>query len=54
MRALLLVWSLAPLAWQLYSSLVSPAALVDPCSVAPGAFWTLENYRQLLQADPPF
>jgi multiple sugar transport system permease protein len=54
MRALLLLWSLAPLAWQLYSSLVSPQALVDPASVAGGAFWTLDNYRQLLQADPPF
>lgn len=54
MRALLLLWSLAPLAWQLYSSLISPEALVDPHAVAAGAFWTLDNYRQLLQADPPF
>ena len=54
MRALLLVWSLAPLAWQLYSSLVSPEALVDPGGVAAGGFWTLDNYRQLLTADPPF
>ncbi len=53
MRALLLFWTLAPLAWQLYSSLVTPEALVDPGAVAPGAFWTLENYRQLLLADPP-
>jgi len=54
MRALLLLWSLAPLAWQLYSSLVSPEALVDPAGVPPGGFWTLDNYRQLLTADPPF
>ena len=54
MRALLLVWSLAPLLWQLYSSLLTPEALVDPQSLASGGFWTLENYRQLLQADPPF
>jgi len=53
-RALLLLWSLAPLAWQLYSSLISPEALVDPGAVAAGSFWTLDNYRQLLQADPPF
>ena len=51
---LLLLWSLAPLIWQLYSSLVTPEALVNPGSVAAGSFWTLENYRQLLQADPPF
>jgi len=54
MRALLLVWSLAPLVWQLYSSLVTPEALVQPGSVHPGGFWTLDNYHQLLQADPPF
>ena len=54
MRALLLVWSLAPLLWQLYSSLLTPEALVDPQNLASGGFWTLENYRQLLQADPPF
>jgi multiple sugar transport system permease protein len=54
MRSLLLLWTLAPLLWQLYSSLVTPEALVDPQAVAPGAFWTLENYRQLLVADPPF
>lgn len=54
MRLLLLLWSLAPLAWQLYSSLVTPDALVDPASVAAGGFWTLENYRQVLQASPPF
>lgn len=54
MRALLLLWSLAPLLWQLYSSLVTPEALVDPQAVAAGSFWTLSNYRQLLEADPPF
>lgn len=54
MRALLLFWSLAPLLWQLYSSLVTPEALVDPHAAASAGFWTLDNYRQLLQADPPF
>jgi multiple sugar transport system permease protein len=54
MRALLLLWSLGPLLWQLYSSLITPAALVDPQAVQPGDFWTLANYQQLLQADPPF
>lgn len=54
MRILLWLWSLAPLLWQLYTSLVTPEALVDPAAVPPGGFWTLENYRQLWQADPPF
>ncbi|MFM7313267.1 MAG: carbohydrate ABC transporter permease [Cyanobium sp.] len=54
MKLLLWIWSLAPLAWQLYSSLITPEALVDPTAVGQGAFWTLANYRQLLQADPPF
>jgi multiple sugar transport system permease protein len=54
MRSLLILWSLAPLLWQLYSSLVTPEALVDPASVAANRFWTLENYRQLLMAAPPF
>ena len=54
MRLLLLVWSLAPLAWQLYSSLVTPEALVNPASVSGAGFWTLENYRLVLQASPPF
>ena len=54
MRSLLILWSLAPLLWQLYSSLVTPEALVDPAAVAANHFWTLENYRQLLAATPPF
>ena len=54
MRALLLLWSLAPLAWQLYTSLVTPEALVQPGAVGAAHLWTLENYRQLLNADPPF
>lgn len=54
MRALLVIWSLAPLLWQLYTSLITPEALVHGPALAPGAFWTLENYRQLLLADPPF
>lgn len=53
MRGLLLLWSLAPLAWQLYTSLVTPEALVSGSAAATGSFWTLENYRQVWLADPP-
>ncbi len=53
MKSLLLLWSLAPLAWQLYTSLVTPEALVQGGGVEAGAFWTLENYRQVWLADPP-
>ena len=49
---LVLLWSLLPLVWQLYTSLRTGAALVTP---QPGlAGWTLENYRQILTGDPPF
>lgn len=53
MRGLLLLWSLAPLAWQLYTSLVTAEALVQGTGVEAGAFWTLENYRQVWSAEPP-
>ncbi len=53
MRALLLIWSLGPLLWQLHTSLQPPEALVAPAGAA-AAHWTLENYRQILSGDPPF
>jgi multiple sugar transport system permease protein len=49
-RLLLLLWSLGPMLWQLYSSFRPSAAL----SGVDGGGWTLEHYRQLLQGDPPF
>ncbi len=49
-RLLLLLWSLGPMLWQLYSSLKPSGAL----SGMGAGGWTLENYRQLLQGDPPF
>lgn len=50
---LLLIWSLAPMVWQLISSFTSSEALVN------GAIpfqdrWTLMHYRELLSSDPPF
>jgi multiple sugar transport system permease protein len=54
MRALVLLWSLGPLFLQLFSSLVTPEALVDPGKIAGGGHWTLANYRVLLGANPSF
>jgi multiple sugar transport system permease protein len=54
MRILALLWSLAPLLWQLHTSFLTPAALVGGEGAAAGAVWTLENYRQVLGGDPPF
>ncbi|MFN7900235.1 MAG: carbohydrate ABC transporter permease [Synechococcaceae cyanobacterium] len=53
MTALALLWSLAPLLWQLQTSFRPAAALVDPVG-AIGGPWTLANYQLVLAADPPF
>jgi multiple sugar transport system permease protein len=53
MRALALLWSLAPLLWQLLTSLRPAEALVADAD-GWGGGWTLANYRMLLAADPPF
>jgi multiple sugar transport system permease protein len=51
--ALLLLWSLGPMLWQLYSSLRNPEALLaGAAGLSRG--WTLSNYQQVLQGDPPF
>ncbi len=51
--ALLLVWSLSPLLWQVYTSFSSNQALVQPFAVVDSR-WTLEHYRNVLTANPPF
>ena len=51
--ALLLLWSLGPMLWQLYTSLRSPEALLAGAAGLGGG-WTLANYVQVLQRDPPF
>ena len=51
--SLLLIWSLAPMLWQLISSFTTTAALVDG-AVPFSQRWTLIHYRQLLSSDPPF
>jgi multiple sugar transport system permease protein len=52
MRALLLLWSLGPLLWQLRTSFLVGDVLVGAPSAPPGSIWTLANYRQVLQGDP--
>ena len=49
-----LIWSLLPLLWQLLTSLRTPEALVLQGPAAWLQGWTLANYRQVLQGDPPF
>jgi len=50
---LLLIWSLAPMAWQLISSFTSSEALVNG-AIPFEQRWTLIHYRELLSSDPPF
>jgi multiple sugar transport system permease protein len=54
MRALVWLWSLGPMLWQLRTSLLSPEALVAQAGTNGAEQWTLENYRLLLTGHPPF
>lgn len=49
----LLIWSLAPMIWQVYTSFSSATSLVEPFNGQVNQ-WTLDNYRQVLNSDPPF
>ncbi len=49
---LLVIWSLSPLSWQLYTSFCTQEAITHPLT-NPGPHWTLNNYRQVLTASPP-
>ena len=51
-RLAVLIWSLGPMLWQLYTSLRPTEALTGGATGPAG--WTLEHYLQLLQGDPPF
>ena len=51
--ALLLIWSLLPMLWQLITSLTSSDALVN-ADIPFQQRWTLAHYRELLSGDPPF
>ncbi len=50
---MLLIWSLSPLIWQLYTSLSTPEALTRPLEINEFR-WTFDNYKQIFQANPPF
>ena len=49
----LLIWSLGPLAWQLYTSFCTDQALVTPFASLDQR-WTLAHYQSVLQSNPPF
>jgi multiple sugar transport system permease protein len=51
-RLALLIWSVGPMLWQLYTSLRPTEALTGDLNGPAG--WTLAHYQQLLQGDPPF
>lgn len=51
--SLLLLWTLGPLIWQLYTSFCSDQALVTPF-VRLGHRWTLDHYLDVLTSNPPF
>ena len=51
-RLALLIWSLGPMLWQLFTSLRPTEALTGELNGP--ASWTLIHYQQLLQGDPPF
>ncbi len=50
---LLVIWSLAPLMWQLYTSFCTDQALVMPFEDHVQR-WTLAHYQSVLDSDPPF
>ena len=49
----LLIWSLGPLAWQLYTSFCTDQALVTPFTSLDQR-WTLAHYQSVLNSNPPF
>ena len=49
----LILWSIAPMFWQLLTSFTRSDALVNP-TLGWSERWTLIHYRELLQSDPPF
>ena len=51
--SLLLLWSLGPLLWQVYTSFCSDQALIQPF-ISHDHRWTLTHYQNVLNANPPF
>ncbi len=50
---ILLTWSLIPFIWQIYTSFSTPDSLLEPFFSLKHK-WTIQNYLQVIQADPPF
>ena len=50
---LLLIWTMAPLFWQLYTSFSTEEALLNPLSSVENR-WTLDNYLQIINSEPSF
>lgn len=50
---ILVLWSSAPLLWQLYTSFSTDQALVTPLAQLADR-WTLEHYRSVISSNPPF
>jgi len=50
---IIIVWTLTPLLWQLYTSFSTTESLISPFD---NSFkkWTLSNYLELFKTDPPF
>ncbi len=49
----IIVWSIGPLCWQLYTSFSTPDALINP-TIEFTKRWTFDNYKLVLSANPPF
>ena len=50
---LLMIWSLGPFIWQIYTSFSTSESILKPLLVNSNR-WTLDNYIQVITADPPF
>ncbi|WP_320667740.1 carbohydrate ABC transporter permease [Prochlorococcus sp. MIT 1307] len=50
---ILLTWSLFPFCWQVYTSFSVSESILNPISQIESR-WTLDNYIQVLTANPPF
>ncbi len=53
LMVLVIIWSLGPLIWQLYTSFSTPEALIEPFNIEQNR-WTFNNYRLILNSNPPF
>ncbi len=50
---ILLLWSLGPFLLQLYTSFSSPDSIIKPFNLIEHK-WTIDNYIQVLNSEPPF